>query len=47
VGWAWKVVNHDGQLVCRARVDVLWRRNDVAAEDPYTPTADGFVPIPL
>ena len=47
VGWAWKVVNQDGQLVCRARVDVLWRRDDVAPEDPNAPTTDGFVPIPL
>jgi 3-hydroxybutyryl-CoA dehydratase len=47
VGWAWKVVNQDGQLVCRARVDVIWRRGEIASDDPYTPTGDGFVPIPL
>lgn len=47
VAWTWKVVNQDGRLVCRARVEVLWRRDSPALEDPYTPTADGFVPIPL
>lgn len=47
VAWTWKVVNQDGRLVCRARVEVLWRRDSAALEDPHTPTADGFVPIPL
>ena len=47
VTWAWKVLNQDGQAVCRARVEVLWRRNAAPLEDPFTPTADGFVPIPL
>ena len=47
VTWSWKVVNQDGQTVCRARVEVLWRRDGARLEDPFTPTADGFVPIPL
>jgi acyl dehydratase len=48
---AWSVVNQDNRAVCRAKVDVLWRRDAVAGaradtfEDEYA-TA-GFVPIPL
>jgi acyl dehydratase len=46
VGFAWNVVNQDGRTVCRARVEVLWRRDgDAAADDEYAVT--GFVPIPL
>jgi acyl dehydratase len=26
VTWSWSVRNQDGELVCRARVQVLWRR---------------------
>lgn len=44
---AWKVLNQEGQTVCRARVEVLWRRDGALLADPFTPTADGFVPIPL
>jgi acyl dehydratase len=47
VALAWKVLNQEGKTVCRARVEVLWRRDGVRLEDPFTPTADGFVPIPL
>ncbi|HEV2785518.1 MAG TPA: MaoC/PaaZ C-terminal domain-containing protein [Solirubrobacteraceae bacterium] len=47
---AWSVVNQDDRAVCRAKVEVLWRRDAAAAEadrlqDEYA-TA-GFVPIPL
>ena len=28
VAWAWRVVNQDGRLACRAAVDVLWRRRE-------------------
>jgi acyl dehydratase len=28
VALAWSVVNQDGRAVCRARVEVLWRRDD-------------------
>ena len=35
VAMAWSVVNQDGRAVCRARVEVLWRRDDA------------FVAIPL
>ena len=47
VAFAWKVVNQDGRTACRARVEVLWRRDGVRLDDPFAPTADGFVPIPL
>jgi acyl dehydratase len=47
---AWSVVNQAERVVCRAKVEVLWRRDAAAAEadryeDEYA-TA-GFVPIPL
>ena len=44
---ALKILNQDGRAVCRARVEVLWRRDGVRAEDPFAPAADGFVPLPL
>jgi 3-hydroxybutyryl-CoA dehydratase len=47
VALTWRVCNQDGRVVCRARVEVLWRRDAAPLEDPFTPTADGFVPIPL
>ncbi|HEV3001065.1 MAG TPA: MaoC/PaaZ C-terminal domain-containing protein [Solirubrobacteraceae bacterium] len=43
----WRVLNQDGRIVCRARVEVLWKRDAPALADPFEPTADGFVPIPL
>ena len=46
VTFAWNVVNQDDRTVCRARVEVLWKR-DVRAEVDE-PERDGeFVPIPL
>jgi 3-hydroxybutyryl-CoA dehydratase len=42
--FAWNVVNQEEQVVCRARVDVLWQRD--AAVEAVT-EANGFVPIPL
>ena len=47
VGFTWNVVNQDDRSVCRARVEVLWKRDGQAAvgEDEYAAT--GFVPIPL
>lgn len=44
---AWKVLNQDDQTVCRVRVEVLWRRDGARLEDPFTPDANGFVPLPL
>jgi 3-hydroxybutyryl-CoA dehydratase len=47
VAFNWNVVNQDARTVCRARVEVLWKRDAeaAAAEDEYAAT--GFVPIPL
>jgi 3-hydroxybutyryl-CoA dehydratase len=46
VSFSWNVVNQDDRTVCRARVDVLWRRDgDAVPDDEYAAT--GFVPIPL
>jgi 3-hydroxybutyryl-CoA dehydratase len=49
VKFAWNVVNQDERVVCRARVDVLWRRD--SEPDAETETEDvrngEFVPIPL
>jgi 3-hydroxybutyryl-CoA dehydratase len=41
-----RVVNQRDELVMRARVEVVWRR-DAAPVDVETVAADGFVPIPL
>lgn len=48
VDWTWRVTNQEGALVCRAGVEVLWRRgaNAFDAGDPFT-TPDGDVLIPL
>jgi 3-hydroxybutyryl-CoA dehydratase len=45
VTFAWNVVNQDGRTVCRARVDVLWKR-DAPVEAERERDGD-FVPIPL
>jgi acyl dehydratase len=47
VTWTWKVINQDAETACRARVEVLWRRDVPGSPDPFAATADGFVPIPL
>jgi 3-hydroxybutyryl-CoA dehydratase len=44
VTFAWKVVNQDERVVCRARVQVVWRRDDV---EPAPAEANDFVAIPL
>jgi 3-hydroxybutyryl-CoA dehydratase len=44
---AWNVVNQDGRIVCRARVDVLWRRDRVGDDAMTMTETNGFVPIPL
>ena len=41
-----KIVNQDDRLVCRAKVEALWRRATPLVGDPV-PVDDGFVPIPL
>jgi 3-hydroxybutyryl-CoA dehydratase len=46
VAFTWSVINQDERVVCRARVEVLWRR-DGASEEADEYAATGFVPIPL
>jgi acyl dehydratase len=41
-----RVVNQRDELVLRARVEVVWRRDD-APVDADAVAAEGFVPIPL
>jgi acyl dehydratase len=43
VAFAWSVLNQDDRVVCRARVEVLWRRAE-PAEAVETPD---FVALPL
>jgi acyl dehydratase len=45
VGFAWTIVNQDDRAVVRARVEVLWRRDEPLPAAPSV--LDGFVPIPL
>ena len=45
VTFAWSVLNQDGKLVCRARVEVLWRADEPVPERPEIDTH--FVPVPL
>jgi 3-hydroxybutyryl-CoA dehydratase len=47
VTFAWNVVNQDGRVVCRARVEVLWRRDGEADASITMPEINDFVPIPL
>jgi 3-hydroxybutyryl-CoA dehydratase len=44
VAFAWSVVNQDDRVVCRARVEVLWRREPQA--ETTSETSD-FVALPL
>jgi acyl dehydratase len=46
VTFAWSVLNQEGQLVCRARVEVLWRADEPAPEPAFAGDTR-FVPIPL
>ena len=45
VTFAWSVVNQDGKLVCRAKVEVLWRAEEPVPDRPEIDTR--FVPVPL
>jgi 3-hydroxybutyryl-CoA dehydratase len=47
VAFTWSVVNQGGRVVCRARVEVLWRRDREAEAGLAVPEPNGFVPIPL
>ncbi len=46
VTFVWNVVNQDGRTVCRARVEVLWKRDVLDEVEPERSDGD-FVPIPL
>jgi 3-hydroxybutyryl-CoA dehydratase len=44
----WRILNQDDRLVCRARVEALWRRDAPPPPDARSaPSENGFVPIPL
>jgi acyl dehydratase len=45
VTFAWNVVNQKDRTVCRARVEVLWKRDAVVETD--SERNGEFVPIPL
>jgi 3-hydroxybutyryl-CoA dehydratase len=47
VTFAWNVVNQEDRTVCRARVEVLWKRDGVAETEPEQGRNGEFVPIPL
>ena len=47
VAFAWSVLNQDERVVCRARVEVLWRADGTADEHEDAYAVNGFVPIPL
>ena len=47
VAFAWSVVNQEGRTVCRARVEVLWKRDGADEAALLVPDAGEFVPIPL
>jgi acyl dehydratase len=48
VAFAWSVVNQDDRVVCRARVEVLWRKDHAGVEvEPDEYAVSGFVAIPL
>jgi 3-hydroxybutyryl-CoA dehydratase len=56
-GFAWAIRNDEDELVCRAKVDVVWRRDATTGTDagerfwhePITSELgpDSFVPVPL
>ena len=47
VTFVWNVVNQEGRTVCRARVEVLWKRDGTAETEPEPGRNGEFVPIPL
>ena len=47
VTFAWSIVNQEDQVVCRARVDVLWRIDGEAPRETGRTEETEFVPIPL
>ena len=43
----WRVLGRDRRLVCRARIEVLWKRDAPRPGAPTPGVANEFVPIPL
>jgi acyl dehydratase len=46
VAFTWSVLNQDERVVCRARVEVLWRR-EAATDSEGAEASSEFVAIPL
>ncbi|HWT91644.1 MAG TPA: MaoC/PaaZ C-terminal domain-containing protein [Solirubrobacteraceae bacterium] len=42
-----RIVNQDGRLVCRAKVEALWKRDAPLAPSRFATADTDFVPIPL
>jgi acyl dehydratase len=40
VTWSWSVINQDDEVACRARVEVLWRRDGPGTESDAEPATD-------
>jgi 3-hydroxybutyryl-CoA dehydratase len=47
VALAWNVVNQDDRVVCRAKIEVLWRADDRPQAEAQETHVSDFVPIPL
>jgi len=47
VALQWNVLNHDDRVVCRAKVEVLWRADDRPEAEAQETHVSDFVPIPL
>jgi len=47
VTFGWRVLVQDGRTACRARVEVLWKRDAPSPDAHVSDPAAGFVPIPL
>jgi acyl dehydratase len=44
---ALRIVNQDDRMVCRVRLEALWRRDEPAGEGAGAAPESGYVPIPL
>ena len=42
-----RIVNQDGRLVCRAKVEALWKRDAPLTPSRFETAATDFIPIPL
>ena len=45
VTWAWSVVNQDDELACRARVEVLWRRDGTGDSEAEAAEDEANAPV--